>query len=466
MASGKWISGGLISLLFVGLFALLGAAAMFSSREDLVALTVDPQSLLYLAIGAVTVASLWLIVAAVSMRHLEPRQLGAGKRIIASTLVFSLSAIVVVPLALGASWAMVQRDLIGDIFTTASGDHPRDEVDGKDEPVTLEDPWADQARVNVLLIGGDGAANREGVRADTNIIVSIDTKTGDAVLISLPRNLKYAPFPEASELAQLYPNGFDLPFEDPAESMLNAVYLNLPSLHPQLFVDSTNPGASAQMLAAEGVTGLEIDNYALVNLKGFQKLVDALGGVDINVQYRIPVGNEHRPDGSCTTPDYYIETGEQHLSGYDTLWYARARCGGEGVTDDYDRMRRQRCVLGAIIEQADPVTVLRRYQALAAATKDIVSTDIPQDYVDDYVNLALRVKDASVTSLPITNKVINTGNPDFDLIQAAVKKALKPKPSATPSATTDATPKATPKPSASATPADESEGAQDLSAVC
>ncbi len=60
--------------------------------------------------------------------------------------------------------------------------------------VEKPDPWADQPRVNVLLIGSDAGADRTGVRPDTMILASIDTASGNTVLFSLPRSLQHAPF--------------------------------------------------------------------------------------------------------------------------------------------------------------------------------------------------------------------------------------------------------------------------------
>jgi hypothetical protein len=134
-------------------------------------------------------------------------------------------------------------------------------------------------------------------------------------------------------------------------------------------------------------------------------------------------------------------------------------------------MERQRCVIGAIIEEADPITVFRRYQELAEATKDIVATDIPAGLLPAFVELALKVKDASVTSLPFTNQVIDPESPDYDLMHTLVAEALLPptEPTSTPTATASASPgqdsqtaTRTPTPS----PTIEPDEAADVTAVC
>ena len=93
----------------------------------------------------------------------------------------------------------------------------------------------------------------------------------------------------------------------------------------------------------------------MVNLKGFKNLVDAVGGVTLNVRQPIPVGGL----GSDVTS--YIKPGVRKLDGHDTLWFSRAR----DDSDDYSRMARQKCVMGAMLQQVSPQTVrtqLRRHR--------------------------------------------------------------------------------------------------------
>ena len=97
-------------------------------------------------------------------------------------------------------------------------------------------------------------------------------------------------------------------------------------------------------------------------------------------------------------------------------------------------MRRQRCVAGALMQQADPVGLLQSYPKLAKVVKNNVSIDIPRDELPAWVDLALRIqKGGSIRSLPLTADVVRPGNPDFAKIRALVKKGLKqPAASSTP----------------------------------
>jgi LCP family protein required for cell wall assembly len=447
--------------------ALLGAGAWLLTRPraELLSLAVDP-SVLLVASAALAVVALSLLLSSAASHHvLQPAGIRRSQRVVGATTIMVLTSLVVAPVALASRYAWVQHELVDTLFAAPEAAVGAAGSDPKAPPAA--DPWADTERVTVLLMGSDAGPGREGTRPDTNVVASVDTETGDAVLFSLPRNLEGAPFPAGSELAALYPYGWQGDPNDLGSGYLNAIYRYVPAAHPELFTKAKDPGAQAMMMAAEGITGLPVDYYVMVDLDGFQQMVDALGGIDINVRERIPLESSMLPSGICSAPTYYLEPGRQRLNGYEALWYARVRCGGPGLSDDYDRMRRQRCVIGAMIERSDPLTLLRRYEQLAGATKRIVSTDIPQDMVPAFAELALRVQDGSVRSLPFTNVVIDPASPDFAAIQAQVDKALEPPKKQRPGKNGSGG-AATPGASPGATPSapDESSGAVDLDAVC
>jgi LCP family protein required for cell wall assembly len=256
------------------------------------------------------------------------------------------------------------------------------------------------------------------VRTDTVIVASIDTESGDTTLFSLPRNLEDLPFPADSPLAEVYPDGFDAGSE--SESLLNAVYRNGPAQHPDVLGPTDNPGADFLKLGVGEALGLHLDYYVLVNLEGFSRLVDALGGVTVNVNYYVPINGD---PGTGQLPDDYIAPGpHQHLDGNLALQFARGRFG----LTDYDRMARQRCTIDAIIDAAQPGTLLRHYQELASTTQDIVSTDVPRSVLDDFVDLGFLVKEADVRSVVFDETVISPAYPDYDLMRRLVRDALVP----------------------------------------
>jgi hypothetical protein len=117
------------------------------------------------------------------------------------------------------------------------------------------------------------------------------------------------------------------------------------------------------------------------------------------------------------------------MDGPTALAFARGRFG----LTDYDRMARQRCTIDAIIQAADPVTLLEQYQELAATTKDIVSTDIPRSALDDFVDVGFLVKDAEVRSVVFDSTLIDPAYPDYDQMRQIVQDALTPPADAPPS---------------------------------
>ena len=191
-------------------------------------------------------------------------------------------------------------------------------------------------------------------------VASVDAETGRTVLISLPRNLEDVPFPECSPLHKKFPKGYGC--EDHS-CMLNAVYTYATDAPGPLSRSVENPGAQATKEAVEGATGLKINYYALIDLKGFEALVDAVGGITIDVNRRVPIG------GGSAKIYGYVEAGKnRHLDGREALWFARSRSD----SSDYDRMARQKCVMNAMLNQLDPMTVLTKFNKIAAAGKEIV----------------------------------------------------------------------------------------------
>jgi polyisoprenyl-teichoic acid--peptidoglycan teichoic acid transferase len=373
--------------------------------------------------------------------------------VLGAFVVLLLVAVIAAPAVLVGRLAATQRDLIAGVFHD----------NGKSATVDPKrNPFGSQDRVNVLLLGGDGGAGREGVRTDTVIVASIDTRSGDTTLFSLPRNLENLPFPPDSPLAKLYPQGFTADKED--EGLLNAVYRNGPALHPDALGPTDDPGADWLKLGVGQALGLTIDYFVLVNLDGFSQLVDALGGISVNVNYYVPVGGEPTIG---TLPDAYIAPGpNQHMDGPTALAFARGRFG----LTDYDRMARQRCTIKAIIDAADPVTLLEKYQQLAATTQDILSTDIPRSVLDDFVDLGFLVKDADVRSVVFDESLIRPAYPDYDKMRQIVQEALAPAATAsstsTPSSSTPSS-SAAPSPSADpAAPAPTNDPAADVGDAC
>ncbi|MGH3651173.1 MAG: LCP family protein, partial [Acidimicrobiia bacterium] len=151
------------------------------------------------------------------------------------------------------------------------------------------------------------------------------------------------------------------------------------------------------------IFGIPIHHYALVTLDGFVDIVDALGGVTIEVPTTI-VDNEYpHEDGGIES--ITIEAGTRHLNGHEALAYARIR----RQSNDFARMHRQRCVLAAVVEQSSPTEILFRFGAIAEALKRSLVTDIPEERLADFVDLLPKLSTERIVSLRITRERYQSG---------------------------------------------------------
>ena len=451
----------LLALVALAAAAVVALAATGRLADLGLKLAVRPNALLLVAAAAAIGGLIWAMVIVVGHRWLRRTRLRPGQQLLSFALVAALVAAVVIPAGTVARYALAQRSVVLNVFDEPAT--PRDPSLAAPD-VKAVDPWADTPRINVLLIGSDAGADRTGTRPDTLIVASIDTHTGNTVLFSLPRNLQNVPFPKGTPGAKQWPRGFNCG----DECLINAIW-TWAEQNKNLFPGDPEPGLTATRQAVSETLGLSLDYYALVNLQGFIDVVDAMGGVEINVERKLPIGGI-TADGRRVKPAGYLMPGRRVLNGSDALWYARSRAD----SDNYDRMRRQQCVIGAAIDQADPVSLALAFPRLAASAERNVETDISGSELDAFVELGKRVKGGTVTSLPFTNAVITAADPDYAEIRAFVQKSLAAPPPATPAPTTSApapgatdTPSSRPTASGSPTTAKPNpDQAQDLNAVC
>ena len=273
------------------------------------------------------------------------------------------------------------------------------------------DSRANAGRYNVLMLGADAATGRLGLRPDTIMVASVHEQTGRAVIFSLPRNLEGARFPDSSPLHELYPEGYEC--EDHS-CLLNAVY-TLGQEHADRYPGVADPGLQAMREVVGELLGLQINYTVMVDLMGFTSVIDAVGGIRLSVGKRVPIG------GGSSPIKGWIEVGEnQKMSGYKALWFARSR---EGSTD-YERMLRQKCVVNAMMQQLDPLTVVTKFNQIAAAGSEVAFTDVPAKDVNKLATLASRTQKLPMKSVSFTPPLIFPGNPKLDVIRQTVKTSI------------------------------------------
>ncbi|WP_157181127.1 LCP family protein [Actinopolymorpha alba] len=394
-----------IALGVLGVAAVLALVGLVSSRA-LVSLLANATFLRVIQIALVLLALGWLGLFIDAWRLGVPLALRQKQRLTSTVIALVLSVVAVSLVLTSSHYVAVARESISGIFAGTK----------------VQDPYA--GRYNILLLGADAGPDRVGLRPDSITLVSIDEQTGRAAMFSFPRNLQRVPFPEGTVMRQQFPRGFDCG----DECLLNAVY-TWATDHKDLFPGVADPGIEATKDAIRGVTGLDVNYYALIDMRGFQQLINAVGGVTIDVKQDVPIG------GKGGVIRGTIQEGRQRLDGYHALWYARSRTG----TSDYDRMARQRCVMAAMLHQLDPANVLMKFRAIAQAGQQVVSTDIPASELDTFVDLALKAKQDKISSVQFVPPLIKTARPDFPLIRTKVREAIDAsKPTPTPAGTSQA----------------------------
>ena len=287
-----------------------------------------------------------------------------------------------------------------------------------------------KGRYNILVLGGDSGSNRMGLRPDSISILSVSADTGMAVNIGLPRNLQRIQFKEGTPIRSVYPYGFNNNCE--GECFLSSIYKvtmdNHKDLYPGISKKNSTAGIEATRSAVEWVTGLEIDAYVLINMDSFVELIDALGGITVNVKKALPIGgqqdcypadNEH--ESICPDALGWIEKGKQHMDGRTALWYARSRHN----TNDYDRMKRQREIQNLVLKKIDLQTLLFRLNAVSGAGAKLIKTDIPGSSVPTLIDLALKARSSGLKSLQLTSPIISANNPDFRLMRQLIQQKIK-----------------------------------------
>jgi len=206
---------------------------------------------------------------------------------------------------------------------------------------------AKEERATILLLGIDQREGESGPwRTDTMIVVTADPATKNAGMLSIPRDL-WVTVP-----------GF-------GEHKINtAHFIGDAERYP-------GGGPALAKKTVRNLLGVPIDYYVRVNFSGFERLIDAIGGISIDVES--PIDDLEYPDGNYGTMEVHIPAGVQNMDGATALQYARSRHG----TSDYDRSRRQRKLLMAIRDKALSLDIsIDRIPEILRIVGDSVQTDL------------------------------------------------------------------------------------------
>ncbi|QPC80759.1 LCP family protein [Phototrophicus methaneseepsis] len=244
------------------------------------------------------------------------------------------------------------------------------------------EPWDGQSRFTMVMVGLDRRPGETGLtyRTDTMMIVSLNPTTNSIGILSIPRDL-YVDVPGYSSLLRI----------------------NSPMIYGEL--QSPGYGPILMQQTVQRNFGIRVNEYVAIDFQAFIDVVDAIGGVDVTIDYTI--NDPQYPDMNYGYDPFYLPTGTHHLNGYDTLRFARTRHGDS----DISRAERQQQAIFAIrdkIMRADMVpTLVLQAPAFWQAWEEHVYTGLTLEQI---IQLGLYAKD-----IPAEN--IHTGVMDYYYLQ-------------------------------------------------
>ncbi len=286
-------------------------------------------------------------------------------------------------------------------------------------------------RFTILLLGMDQRESEAGqpTRTDTMILLTIDPVGKTMGMLTIPRDL-WVPIPGLSK---------------PLDERINTAHF---------YGDFYKYPGGGPVLAKKTVQynlGIPVNYYVRIDFKGFEKIVDALGGVNINVDKAIR--DDEYPDGNYGTISIYIPAGQQHMDGQKALQFVRTR----HADSDFGRTRRQLQFLLAMRDQALKLNILPKVPSLISQLRDSVKTDLSASELlslartasqIDSDHIVARLIDEKMTSSWVTPQGGDVLIPNRDAIKAVVNEVFgsAAQPTAQPAAVQSAAPIVQPTP--------------------
>ncbi len=427
-----------------GLLALvLAAPVAFLMLAALLALKWDPAGLSNVLVSASFLTSLlaldlallaWRCFAIIHAWLTAPRLSGSRSAPVAPGLwrrerpityaVVSMLLVVTVGMHAWAGVLVSRLDAsLGQVFSGVAGARGR--------PAGLNQPdyhWNGTSRLTFLLLGIDGGAYRVSDNTDTILVVSIDPLHHTAVMVSVPRDTGWLPLPDR----RIYANGR---YPAKINSLAPVAGHDPQQWCPDLPVP-TDCGIRTLERSVGLYLGIDINYYATLNLVGFAKLINAIGGVRICVPGILA-------DPLYGGPTWYprqgitLQPGCQMLDGPHALAYARIRKGTltlrDGTVqpqDDFKREARQQEVLLALHQQFATANWLTALPDLLAAVGEMVATDFPRGQAGDLASLLPLISGAHAVQrvvLSLPEYVTLAPDPQINYLLIPNREAIRAK---------------------------------------
>ncbi len=209
-----------------------------------------------------------------------------------------------------------------------------------------------EGQVNIVILGSDQHANSAGFRTDVIMLLTVNTKLDTVNITSFPRDLYvFIPGWTNQRINTAFPKGG-------FKTLKNTFEYNF---------------------------GFQPDYYVLVNLWLFERVINDLGGIYVNVPYTLCDNKWNGAQHHCVYP------GKRHMYGKEALWYVRSR----QTTSDFDRNRRQQQVVQAVFQRALALNTLGKIPKFYNTYKNSVQMNIPLKTILSFLPTATKLKDTS-----------------------------------------------------------------------
>ena len=255
-------------------------------------------------------------------------------------------------------------------WSSGASEDPEDEY----EATPAVTPDSATARINILLMGVDTEQTRQTELTDTLMVASIDPTNSDVALISFPRDISNFPLSDGRKY----------------KGKINSL-MTWARNHPDEFPDGPMPTLVKEL---SFLLGAPIHYYAALDLAGFRRVIDTVGGVTVDVQKAL---NDPRYDWMDGRRGFRISAGKHTLDGETALAYVRSRYSAGD--NDFNRARRQQQVLLALRKQLTTIEMLPKITDLMEVAGDTIRTNFPSERIEEMIQLASGVDNDSVRSV-------------------------------------------------------------------
>ena len=250
--------------------------------------------------------------------------------------------------------------MVGAFFANALIDNKSDYKENEKKGLLVA-----RDKATVMIMGVDERADDVG-RSDTLMIATLDPEKNQAAILSVPRDTR----------VKISDHGFD---------KINAAY--------------AYGGRQLTQKTIENLLNTHIDHYIKINIHGFTKIIDALGGIDIDVEKRMYYEDPWDDDGGLYID---LQPGMQHMDGKTAITYVRYR-DEEG---DIGRIKRQQNFMKAVMDKLVSPTIIPKLPSIVSAVSDSVETDMSVSEILSFIGTLQEAKNNGLKSDMIPGKPV------------------------------------------------------------